>query len=155
MGIDDLDGGHRVAQHLGRHTPVAVEGELHVLGRHDVAVVELHAPAQDELVAEPVSGHAPRLGQARGHGLAGHRLHERVVQGVVREERRDALRMLAGIEPDGRDGEMHGPGDLALGGGVRGCGGERGGQGESGQGEKACDASVHGGLPPDSIRAEA
>src|SRR6266480_4221049 len=41
-GIDDLDLAHALLEELGRGAAVAVEGELHVLRRHWLAVVELH-----------------------------------------------------------------------------------------------------------------
>ena len=57
--VDDLDLPNSVLQRLGRHSAVAFEGELHVVGRHQLAVVETHALAQNELVREPVRGDAP------------------------------------------------------------------------------------------------
>ena len=45
--------------------------ELDVLRRHRLAVVELHAVAQDELVDEAIVGSGPRLGKARGERLPG------------------------------------------------------------------------------------
>jgi len=52
MRVDDFDGGDPVFEHPGRHTPAALERELHVIGGDDVSVVEAHALAQDELVGE-------------------------------------------------------------------------------------------------------
>src|SRR5436309_10760756 len=45
-----------------------------------VAVVELHAPAQHEVVHEAVRRDGPRLGQAGSERLARHRLHDAVVE---------------------------------------------------------------------------
>ena len=84
-----LDGRHTLLQRLLRDAPVTLERELDVLGCDRVTVVELRPAAEDELVDEPIRGHAPRLGQARRHRLARHRLHERVVQRVEEHVRRD------------------------------------------------------------------
>ena len=48
--------GHPLLEELGRGAPVALEGELHVLGGEGVAVVEHDALAEHELVAEAVLG---------------------------------------------------------------------------------------------------
>jgi len=60
--------------------------------------VELHARLQDELVDETVGRDGPRLGQAAGLRLAWHRLHQRVVQSVQDQERRDDPRRLGRVE---------------------------------------------------------
>src|SRR5262249_62394124 len=43
MRIDNLYSLHPLVQHLGRCAAIAVEAELHVLGRERIAVVELEA----------------------------------------------------------------------------------------------------------------
>ena len=87
--IDDLDRGHLVLQELRGGAAVALEAELHVLRGERIAVVEHDALAQDELVAESVLGHGPRLGERRGHGVARHGLHHGVVQRVEHLHDRD------------------------------------------------------------------
>src|SRR5262245_11352585 len=52
--IDDLDGRHARLHERRPGALVAVEGELHVLGRDRIAVVKLDARPQDELVDQPV-----------------------------------------------------------------------------------------------------
>ena len=110
---------------LRRRAAIALEGELHVVGGDGLAVVEPRALAQHELVDEAVLGQAPRLGQARRHGVAGHRLHQRVVQRVEHHERRADPGRLGGIEPGRGERDVNGPGHLPLGRRVarRGLGG--------------------------------
>ena len=50
LRADDLHLADRVAQYLGRRALVAVEAELHVLGRDGIAVVEFQIGTQLELV---------------------------------------------------------------------------------------------------------
>src|SRR5262249_57493244 len=97
-----------------------------------VAGVELDVLSEDELVRKPVLRGRPRLGQARRERVAGHRLHERVVQRVERQERRDDTRRLGGIEPCRGQGDVGGDRQLPFGrgrGGPGDSGGARGGQG--------------------------
>ena len=115
MGVDDLHGLHPLVQNLGRDAPVALEAELHVLGRERIAVVEPETLAQLEFVHEPVRTLSPRLGQARRHVVAGQRLDQRVVQGVEEHKRRAESRRLGRIEKRGSDGGVEGDGQLALG----------------------------------------
>ena len=126
VGVERLDLGD-LALEEGRARPaVALEGELHVLGRHHVAVVETDVLAQHELVDEAVLRLGPRLGERRRHRLAGHRLHEGVVQGVQHHEGRDDAGGLGRIEPGRGQGDVNGPRDLALGpGGHGGSSGNR------------------------------
>ena len=98
----------------------ALEAELHVLGGEGVAVVKPEALAQFELVDPRIRAHGPGLGQARAHEVAGHRLHERVVQGVEDPERSELAHHLARIEPDRRQRHVEGPAHLALRRGRRG-----------------------------------
>ena len=98
MRIDDLHGFHALVQLPGRRPTVAVEAELHVLGREGVAVVELEAFPQLELDHEAVRTLLPGLGQARRHVVAGQRLDQRVVHGVEEGERRGDARGLGRIE---------------------------------------------------------
>src|SRR5207249_10976969 len=66
-GIGRLDADDTLFEGLGVDSAIAFEGELDVLGRDDLAVVEPDSRSQSKLVDEPVGRHAPRLGQARGH----------------------------------------------------------------------------------------
>jgi hypothetical protein len=86
-GIGRLDGGDPLLEGLGVDAAIALEGELDVVGGDGLAGMELRAFAEDELVDEPVGRHGPRLGEARRHCLARHRLDERVVQSVQDHER--------------------------------------------------------------------
>src|SRR6266478_4143676 len=79
------------------------------------AVVELDTLAQDELLDESVLRQAPRFGQARRHGVAGHGLYERVVQRVEDHERRGDARSLGRVEPGGGKRDVDPPGHLAFG----------------------------------------
>ena len=53
-GIDDLDGGDPIFEQLRARAPVAIEGELHVIGRDPFAVVEQDAAPERELVHQAV-----------------------------------------------------------------------------------------------------
>ena len=112
--VDDLHRLHPLVQELGRGAPVALEAELHVLGREGIAVVEPEALAQLELVHEPVRALLPGLGQARRHVVAGQRLDQRVVQRIEKHERRADPRGLGGIEKRGGDRGVEGDGELAV-----------------------------------------
>src|SRR5207237_12680 len=76
--IHDLHRRDLVLHDLVRRAPVALEGELHVVGGDRFAVVELDTLAQDELLDEAVLRQAPRFGQARRHGVAVQGLYQRV-----------------------------------------------------------------------------
>jgi hypothetical protein len=121
VGIDNGDLAHLLLEQL--RALRALEAELHVLSGEGIAVVELHPLAQLELVDALVGAHRPRLGQARGHEVARHGLHERVVDRVLHPEGRDLAQVLAGIEPLRRERHVERPAHLALGlrrGGIRG-----------------------------------
>ena len=143
--IDDHDLAHLVVEDL--RALGAMKAELHVLGGEGVAVVELESLAQLELVGELVRAHRPRLGQARRHQIAGHRLHERVVDRVEHPERGEPLE-LSRIEPHGRERHVQRPAHLAfrlgLGGGVvdETAGEQRAQQEDAAQSEGSVD--VHG-----------
>ena len=112
-GADHLDLPHPVLEDLADLGPL--EAELHVVGGEGVAVVELQALAQLELVDTLIRAHRPRLRQARRHEIARHRLHQRVVQGVEHPERREEARGdLARIEPGRRQGHVQRPAHLAF-----------------------------------------
>ena len=113
-GVHDFHRGHPRLEGGRGPAPVALEGELHVLRGDRVAVVEAHADAEHEVVDEPVGRDAPRLGQARRHRGARHGLGERVVQRVQDHERHDDPGRLRGVEPRGRERDVHRPGQLAL-----------------------------------------
>ena len=113
-GADDLDVAHPLFQDLADLR--ALEAEPHVLGGEGIAVVELDALAQLELVDLLVGAHRPRFGEARRHEIAGHRLHERVVHRVEDPERRDEARgRLARVEPGRRQSHVERPAHLAFG----------------------------------------
>ena len=123
---------------LGEDAPVALEGELHVLGGHDLAVVELHALAQHELVHEPVGRDAPGLRQTGRHALARHGLDERVM-GCREDHERRALDALGRVEPGRHQRRMHGPGHLPFRGGLDRGGGDKSGEGDEQRGEELHD----------------
>src|SRR5713226_2357903 len=81
--------------------PFAVEAEPHVLRGEGIAVVEFQPLAELELVDALIRAERPGLGEAGRHEIAGHGLHERVVDGVEHPERGDLAQHLARIEPDG------------------------------------------------------
>src|SRR5437870_5180774 len=118
LGVDHLDGGDALPEGGGGRAAVALEGELDVLGGHGFAGVEPDALAQDELVDEPVGRGAPRLGETGRHRVAGHRLHQRVVERVEHHERRDDPRGLGGVEPRRGEGDVNAPRQLPLGRGA-------------------------------------
>src|SRR5207237_9297254 len=86
MRIHHLDPRHARLERRGRRAFVALERELHVVGRERVAVVEPDALSQDELVAQSVGRDAPGLGEASGLGFARQRLHEAVVDRTEADE---------------------------------------------------------------------
>ena len=133
-------------QELRRRAPVALERELHVVGRDGIAVVEPGTLAKDELVDEAVLRDAPGFGQARRHGVTGHRLHQRVVQRVEDHERRPDPRSLCRIEPRGSDRDVSSPRHLILGRGQRGRGGDHRDRDDERSGEERSSVSrdVHG-----------
>src|SRR5205085_6587333 len=88
-GIDDLHLLYALLEQGRLRAPVALERELHVLGGDGIAVVKPRPLAQHELPRAAVPGYAPRLGEAGGVEVAGHRLDERVVERVEDHERRD------------------------------------------------------------------
>ena len=105
---DDLDVRDVFLKSRRASALVPLEAELHVIGRHGVAVVELQPGAQLELVGPAVRALLPRLGDARAHLLAWIRTNERVVDRVEDPERRDLRRSGGGVEP--RRGDRHVPG---------------------------------------------
>ena len=109
--------------------------------------MELRALPEDELVGEAVPGDRPRLGEARGERVAGHRLHHGVVQRVHEHERRDDPRGLRGVEPGRGQRDVDAPGDLPLGRGA----GRRGREAHHGQQER----HDHGATQPSLERRSA
>jgi hypothetical protein len=117
----------------------AAEAELDVFGGKGIAVVEFHPLAQIEFIDALILAHGPGFGEARRHALAGHRLHQRIVQRVQNPERgQRARRRLPRVHPGRRQGHVKRPSHLAFGLGLRGRrAGTSSGQGpceESGQG---------------------
>src|SRR5215467_6857368 len=112
--VDDPDFLDLALEQRRGPTPVALEGELHVLGGDWITVVELGRP-QHEVEGEPVRRHRPRLGQAGCHGPGGHRLHQGVVNRVEHHERRDRGFRLARIQPSGRHRDVSADRELSIG----------------------------------------
>ncbi len=108
-GIRRLDRGDLLLQHLRGDATVALERELHVVGREGRAIVKSHALAQHELIDQTVPRYRPRLGEARRHLMARHRLHEAVVERVEEQERRDEAGRLGGLEEARRGREVERP----------------------------------------------
>ena len=123
-GVDHLHLADVLLQLRHGATPIALERELHVLGRHRLTVVELHALPQQELVRQPVGGHGPRLREARRVDAAGHRLDQRVVQGVEHHERGDRGLGVPGIEPARRQRDVQAERDRSFRRAVGGTGKE-------------------------------
>ena len=111
-GADNLHVAHAVLQNLADLGPL--EAELHIIGGERVAVVELDALAQLELVDALIGAHRPRLGQARRQQVARHRLHERVVKSVRDPEGGESAE-LSRVVPDGRQRHVERKAHLALG----------------------------------------
>src|SRR2546428_11628339 len=86
--IDDLDFTYALLEEFRPRAAVALEREFHVLGRHRIAVVELDALADDEVVGEPVLRLRERLREARRGRSRRDRLHHGVVEPVQAHERR-------------------------------------------------------------------
>jgi hypothetical protein len=148
VAVDDADLADLLLEDLGALGPV--EAELHILGGERIAVVEPEPLAQLELVGLLIGADRPGLGQAGREMVAGHRLHQRVVQRVHHPERREHADDLGGIEPLGRECHVERPAHLALrpglGRGRRRRHRDRRGQHESqGQGDTA--RAVHRFLP--------
>ena len=127
-GIDGQHLAHLVLEDLRARAAVALERELHVLGRDRLAVMELRALADDEVVREPVLRRRPRLGEAWRERTRRHRLHHRVVQCPEDHERRGDSLGVRRIEEPRRDRDVDTVGDLAFGRGLgdgHGAGGRR------------------------------
>ena len=122
----------------------AQEAELHVLRGEGIAVVKLESLPELELVGPPIRGLGPRLGEARRHEIAGHRLHEGVVDRVEHPERGDLTRHLARIEPERRERHVERPAHLAFRLGLRRSGSRR--RERQGQRTRECESpcTVHG-----------
>jgi len=131
--VERLDRGDARLHHVVRGAAVALEGELHILGGDRLAVVELGAVAQREIVDQRVLGSRPGFREAGPHRLAGHRLHQRVMQGVHHHERGDDPRRLGRVEPGRRQRDVNAPGQLSLRRGGEPPG-HAGGQGKPGEG---------------------
>ena len=142
LGIRNLDLGHPVLHHVPGVAAVAFEGELHVLGGHRVAVVEFHALPQDKIVGEAVLGCRPGLGEARRQRLTGHRLHDRVVQGVQHHKRGNDPRRLRRVEPRRGKCGMDAPGQLPLRDGGKGRARHAGDQAERGKYKEVAASQV-------------
>ena len=113
-GVEDLDLGHPLLQHGLGGSLVALEREGDIRAGHRLPIVEHRILPQHEVVAEPVLGCRPRLGQARRLHLPRHRLHHGVMQRIHDHERGDDADGLGGVEPGGSEGDVHSPGQLAL-----------------------------------------
>jgi hypothetical protein len=76
IGIDHGDLAHLLLEDARALGPL--KAELHVLSSEGLTVVELEPLAQLELVRALIGADGPRLGEARRHEIAGHRLHQGV-----------------------------------------------------------------------------
>src|SRR5437016_8579074 len=112
--IDDLDFTYALLEEFRPRAAVALEREFHVLGRHRIAVVELEALADDEVVGEPVLRLRERLREARRVRSRRHRLHQGVVERVQHHERRDDPLGLGRIEPARGERDVNAPRYRAL-----------------------------------------
>ena len=114
----------RSLRSLAPRAPVALEGELHVLRGHRLAVVELARPCAARTRTSSPSfdcvHDSARLGRVDARR---HRLHERVVDRVEHHERRDDALGLRGIEPARGQRDVHAPGHGAFRSGARRTGG--------------------------------
>jgi hypothetical protein len=138
--VHGLDRRDLLLEELRRRAAIALERELHVLGGDGLAVVELGALAEQELGDETVRGQGPGLGEAGRHRVAGHRLHQRVVQRVEDHEGSADPRGLRGVEPGRRQGDVYRPGELARRRRHDGWHGERNDENEHGdEGDEQCD----------------
>src|SRR3989475_898182 len=90
--IDDLHMPDASSKFPGPRALITLETEFHVLGGDGVAVVELEAAAQLELVHEPVRALRPRLRQAVARLLPRHRADQRIVERIQHAEGRDLWR---------------------------------------------------------------
>jgi len=108
-GVHHLHLAYTLAEEAGGAALVALERELHVLGRHRFTIVESHALAEHEVPDAPVPGHRERLGQGWRVQVTWHRLHQRVMQRVQDHERRDLGLGLRGVEPAGGERDVHAP----------------------------------------------
>ena len=113
---DDLNLLHLLLEQRRRRSFVSLEGEFHVLGRHRRAVVEFRVLAERERVGQVILRLAPRLGETRRLHTGRHRLHHRVVDGVDDHVRRAEPLHVAGVEPLGRERDVHAVPHLAFGG---------------------------------------
>ena len=113
--VHDLHFADLLLDLFGAPAPVALEGELDVFSGHHVAVVELDALPEHELIDEAVLRHRPRLGQTRRAEAGWHRLHQRVVEGVEHHERDDGPFRVRGVEPAGGQGNVRPPRHASFG----------------------------------------
>ena len=108
--------------------------------------MELDALAKDELVDESVGRRAPRLGQARRHGLTRARPDHGVVQRVEGVVRGDGSGKLGRVEPPGCRRKVEAPCHLAFGRGGA-LGGSDGQNHEENQRAGEATTSLHGEAP--------
>ena len=125
--IDRFYRGDPLLHHVVRGAAIALEGEFDVLGGDRLAVMEFGALSQRKVPGQAVFAGRPLFGEGRRQWLARHWLHQRVVDRVQDEERRDDPRRLGRVEPGRRQRDMDAPGQLALRrGGERHAGSTRG-----------------------------
>src|SRR5262249_22657766 len=113
VGIDHLDLRDLLPEERSALATVAFEAEFDILGSERIAVVEGDALTQLELVCQTILTLAPGFGQAGRHGVAGHRLDQRIVQGIEKQERRNRDGF-GRVKVRGSDGEVNGRGELPL-----------------------------------------
>src|SRR2546427_4349868 len=116
--IDDLHLADASSKFPGPSALITLETEFHVLGGDGVAVVELEAAAQLELVHEPVRALRPRLRQAVAHLLPRHRADQRIVERIQHTEGCDLWRGGWWVGPGPGAGDGPGPPSRPPGGGL-------------------------------------
>lgn len=90
--IDHHRLGHELADQFLVRARVAVERELGILGGQRIAVLELEPLAQLEGIAQPVLGRFHAFGKAEAGRLALDRADQRVMHGILHDQRRAGAR---------------------------------------------------------------
>jgi len=119
-----LDLVYALLQEAGVGAAITLIRELHIVGRDGFTVVEQGILAQGEIVGPAVLGDGDRLGKAGRLNLAGHRLHDGIVECVHHHIRCDDPRAFRRIKPGWCERDMHRERQLARSASV---GGQSGG----------------------------
>ena len=165
MRVDDLHRLDVLLQVSGARAFVALETELHVLGRERVAVVKRHALTQLKIVHQAIRTLAPLGGQTGRHGTVRHGFDYGIMESIQEHERGNDAGGLGRVKPGRSNGDMNGPRHLATGGALlRQRGGQMGPalmpgehtssatrsteESTSGEGELRLRGMTHGVRPP-------